>query len=149
MLMRGLLVLVAVLAGCVPRAPEPAPPAYVLGAFADDYGSAYTVTERAWVHRGYARYRVTRWRPTETGGYLLAQNDAANPTDGGLWTRIDWVRLEGMPPYEWAFCLSAYDAPTEAAAAAVQAAQPEQPRTGCNGFPFSRMRRMPADSTGT
>ncbi|MEM6285629.1 MAG: hypothetical protein AAF845_00595 [Bacteroidota bacterium] len=135
-------VLALVLAGCAPRlgAPEGTPPAFVLGTFEDDYGSTYAITEAAWTHVGYARYHVVRWRPE--AGYLVAQNDAGNPADGGRWTRIDWVRLDGMAPYTWAFCLSAYDAPTAAAAESTRVARPEAPRTGCNGYPFSRMRRV-------
>ena len=129
-------------AGCAVRPAAPsAPPAFVLGTFADDYGSTYHVTAETWHHRGYARYHIVRWRP----GYLVAQNDAGNPTDGGLWTRIDWVRLDGHGPYGWAFCLSAYDAPTAAAAESTRVARPATPKTGCNGHPFSRMRIHAAD----
>jgi hypothetical protein len=82
--------------------------------------------------------------------YLIAQNDSANASAPGLWTRIDWVTLADMAPYNWAFCLSAYEAPTRAAAEAVTIANRETPRTGCNGYPFSRMRRpVPGDSTKT
>lgn len=73
--------------------------------------------------------------------YLIAWNDSSNATAPGLWTRIDWIPLSGMPPYAWAFCLSAYEAPSRAAAEATAIARPDTPRTGCNGYPFSRMRR--------
>ncbi|OZC01570.1 hypothetical protein [Rubricoccus marinus] len=142
----------ALCAGCA-SAPEATPrtasgaPAALLGAFVDDYGIAYEITDREWVQRPNAHYRIVRWAPEDR--YLIAQNDAANPTDGGLWTRIDWVPLAGMAPYEWAFCLSVYDAPTPGAAAASGDADPSVPRTGCGGYPFSRMRRVaPGDSTG-
>ena len=79
----------------------------------------------------------SRW----DGQTLIAQNDSANAYAPGLWTRIDWVRLDGMAPYTWAFCLTAYDAPTRAAAEATPPADRATPRTGCNGYPFSRMRR--------
>lgn len=130
------------LTGCAPRVPaSDAPPTLLLGTFEDDYGGTYEVTPETWTHLGYARYHVVRWRTGPDGGYLLAQNDPDNPTDGGLWTRIDWVRLDDMAPYTWAFCLSAYDAATVTEAESTRVAQPETPRTGCNGFPFSRMRR--------
>ena len=138
-----LLALVAlILSGCAPRlgVPDGTPPGFVLGTFEDDYGSTYEINEATWEHLGYARYHVVRWR--SEAGYLVARNDTTNPDDGGLWTRIDWVRLDGMAPYEWAFCLSAYDAPTAAAAESTRVAQPETPRTGCNGHPFSRMQRQ-------
>ncbi|MEM0962684.1 MAG: hypothetical protein AAGK21_09135 [Bacteroidota bacterium] len=137
-----LLAVLVALTGCLPRVSAPdTPPELVLGAFEDDYGSLYEVTPQVWSHRGYARYHIVRWRPGGDGGYLVARNDPANPADGGRWTRIDWVRLDGMAPYEWAFCLSVYDAPTAESAESASVARPETPRTGCNGFPFSRMRR--------
>ena len=135
------LLALTVATGCAPRVPAAgAAPPFVLGTFEDDYGSTYDISETTWTHRGYARYHVVRWRPE--AGYLVAQNDTTNPADGGLWTRIDWVRLDDMAPYEWAFCLSAYDAPTAEAADSTRGARSEAPRTGCNGFPFSRMRRV-------
>ena len=117
---------------------DAAPPELVLGAFEDDYGSRHTITPASWVHGPRQRYRIARWNPVQQ--YLIAQNDAANPADAGLWTRIDWMPLEGMPPYGWGFCLSAYDQPSAAAAEASQVARRDTPRTGCNGFPFTRMR---------
>lgn len=71
---------------------------------------------------------------------MIAQNDLDNPGDGGLWTRIDWLPLRGMSPWEWGFCLSAYKAVSAAAAESTRVARRETPRTGCNGHPFSRMR---------
>jgi hypothetical protein len=119
------------------RAPEvPAP--LVLGRFVDDYGNRYEISDRTWLQLPGARYHVRVWKPAEQ--YLVAQNDSANRGDPGRWTRIDWLRLTDMAPYTWAFCMSAYNAPTREAAAAAAVARRETPRTGCNGFPFSRMR---------
>ena len=75
-----------------------------------------------------------------TERYFVAQNDAANPSDGGLWTRIDWMPLTNMAPYSWGFCMTAYRAATRELARATPPPNPATPRTGCNGFPFSRMR---------
>ena len=82
---------------------------------------------------------MVRW--DAAGQYLIARNDSTNSHAPGKWTRIDWVELPGMAPYTWAFCLTAYDAPTQAAAEATPPAVRETPRTGCGGYPFSRMRR--------
>ena len=57
----------------------------------------------------------------------------------GLFTRIDWVRLD-MAPFTWAFCMTAYKATPADSAEATQPAKRDVPRTGCNGFPFSRMK---------
>jgi len=107
--------------------------------FVDDYGIQYSISAEAWFQHPVSTYRVVQWR--SDAQYLIAQNDAANPSDAGLWTRIDWVVLSDMPPYEWAFCMSAYAAPTAAEAESTTTAQKASPRTGCNGHPFSRMQR--------
>ena len=118
---------------------EGTPPLLMLGTFEDDYGIEYSISERLWHQRPDTRYRIVRW--SAAAQYLIAQNDAANPGDGGLWTRIDWIALPDMEPYTWAFCLSAYAAPTQSEAERADIAQRDRPRTGCNGYPFSRMRR--------
>ena len=122
-----------------PRTGSADVPFALVGEFVDDYENRFTITPTEWRQRPGARYHIVRW--DTTAHYLIAQNDSANSSAAGKWTRIDWVRLDGMAPWEWAFCLSAYDAPTAAAAAAVTIARPQAPRTGCNGFPFSRMQR--------
>ncbi len=133
------------LAGCTPRravlndVPQGKPPLLLLGEFEDDYGIHYSISKKEWHQQPGSRYRIVRWRTDAQ--YLIAQNDTANPGDAGLWTRIDWIQLSGMPPYEWAFCMSAYAAPTAAEAERANIAQQQNPRTGCNGHPFSRMRK--------
>lgn len=134
------LLLLAGLAACVA---EPSPPALLLGRFADDYGSRYEITATEWIQLPNARYHIVRW--DSVGRYLIAQNDSANPSDAGKWSRIDWLPLDGMPPWRWGYCYSAYNAPTKAVADTVSVARRATPRTGCNGFPFSRMR---TDTTG-
>ncbi len=111
----------------------------VLGTFVDDYGIQYQITSSEWVQMPGTIFHVRKWDPENM--YLIAQNDSDNPGDGGLWTRIDWVLLPDMPDYTWAYCLTAYDAQSAEAAEATQANR-DQPRSGCNGFPFSRMKRI-------
>jgi len=137
--------LIAILAtACAPPStapvPTPTPPALVLGEFQDDYGNRFSITPQLWFHQPRARYHIVRWN--SAGQYAIAQNDSVNIGQPNRWTRIDWMVLTGMAPYEWGFCLTAYDAPTAAAAEATPAAFRESPKTGCNGFPFSRMRRI-------
>ena len=120
------------------RSAETAPDALVIGRFEDDYGNQFTITPTLWLQEPGSRYHIVKWRAES--GYLIARNDRANPGDGGLWTRIDWLPLPGMPPYAWGFCLSAYRAPTAAAAESTRTARRDTPRTGCNGHPFSRMK---------
>ena len=140
------LVMAAVAAACsVARPPDVVPstvppPALVVGEFVDDYGSRYTISADEWFHHPAIRYRIVMWNPARQ--YAIAQNAPTNLQAAGLWTRIDWMPVSGMPPYEWAFCLSAYEAPSARAAEATEIARRDQPQIGCNGFPFSRMRRV-------
>ena len=116
------------------------PPPFLLGTFEDDYGIAYHIGADAWRQGARTTYEVKAWNPAEQ--FVIARNALTNPSAPELWTRIDWMLLEGMSPYTWAYCLSAYEAPTREAAAATRVAQRASPRTGCNGFPFSRMKRI-------
>lgn len=115
-------------------------PAELLGTFEDDYGIRYTISSSSWRQGSGIEYHVVAWDPA--GRSLIARNDDDNPSGGGQWTRIDWVRLEDMTPWTWAYCLTVYDAATRDAAESAPAADRASPRTGCNGFPFSRMRRV-------
>ena len=113
-----------------------------LGEFIDDYGEQYQITPREWRQRPHGLLLVARWELA--GSHLIALNDSSNQYDPGTWSRIDWIKLDGMPPWEWAYCLSAYDAPTADSAEATRIAHPDTPRTGCNGHPFTRLKRLPA-----
>lgn len=109
----------------------------VWGEFQDDYGIRYHIDEESWHQVPDAIYHVRKW--DHEGMFLIAQNDESNPSEPGLWTRIDWVYLDSSSEYPWAYCLTTYNAASAEEAEAASANR-EQPRTGCNGFPFSRMR---------
>ena len=123
--------------------PVGVPPALIVGEFEDDYGGRYVIGAAEWRHGATARYRIVRWNPADR--YAIAQNAPGNASAPGKWTRIDWMALD-MPPYAWAYCFTAYDAPSPAAAESAGVARREAPRTGCNGHPFSRMRRVTPDT---
>ena len=114
-------------------------PAFLQGDFEDDYGIMYSIDQNEWRQLPHAKYHILKWATDDQ--YLIARNDEANPGEAGLWTRIDWVEFSGMPPFEWGFCISAYDASSAEAAESVDIVKRDAPRTGCNGYPFSRMRR--------
>jgi len=139
-----LSVLILALAACghpAPARPSPAtPPAELLGDFGDDYGDEFSLTPTLFAHHPQSRYHIVRWNPA--GRYLIAQNDSTNPSAQGRWTRIDWVLLPGMAPWTWGFCYSAYDAPTADSAEATHVVDRDTPKSGCNGHPFSRMKRL-------
>ena len=124
----------------VESAPTGSPPPYLLGSFIDDYGGRHTISASEW-KQGDDDYRIVRWN--SDARYLIAENSSEGPASLGRWTRIDWVRLQGMPQYTWAFCFSAFQMKTAAAAESSVVAKSDVPRSGCNGYPFTRMRVGP------
>ena len=123
----------------VPAAPDSIPP-LLLGGFEDDYGEKYSVTQSEWSGPGGAVMQIVKW--ANDSRFLVVRNDPNDPNYGGMWTRIDWMELEGMPPYEWAYCFTVYDATSMDAAEDATPADRATPRTGCGGFPFSRMKKQ-------
>jgi hypothetical protein len=123
-------------------------PAALRGDFADDYSGRFSISDTLWFQRPRNRFRIVEWHEDEM--YLIAQNAPDDPTAPDKWTRIDWIMLENMKPFTWGFCLTVYDAVSRDAAHSAPAARRSTPRTGCNGFPFTRMQRIgafQADST--
>lgn len=109
------------------------------GTFVDDYGIKYTINDTLWVQQPRSRYHIIKWN--EKDQYIVARNDDKNPGEGGLYTRIDYMQFSNMEPWKWGFCLSVYDAKTDAIAEATAKADRQNPKKGCGGFPFSRMKR--------
>lgn len=137
--------LMVALAGCAARETEGRAPPALLGEWVDDYGIRSLITDTLWVQLPSATYRVVRWEAGEQ--FLVAQNHPENPADGRLYTRMDWVPLPESAPWEWAYCLATWDANSAEGAAAAPIPDRDQLMAGCGGHPFSRMRRIPGDST--
>lgn len=141
------LVLSLLLAANCARAPRAVSPSVALpagvmrGEFTDDYGNLFAISDSLFAQQPHGRFEIVEWNVREQ--FVIAHNAATNASDPGLWTRIDWMQFEGMAPYTWGFCLTAYKAPTREAARATPAADRANPRTGCNGYPFSRMKPAP------
>jgi len=114
-------------------------PNFMIGNFMDDYGIKYAVSDSIWIQLPKTKYHILKWNTTKQ--YIIAKNDTANKADKGLYTRIDYMQFQNMEPFKWGFCLTAYDAATDAAAEATAAADRNNPRKGCNGYPFSRMKK--------
>lgn len=115
-------------------------PAALRGAFVDDYGTRHTIDDSLWVHGPRNRYHVISWHPG--AHFVIARNDSANVADSGRYDRIDWVILPDNDGWEWAFCIATWNAPSVAAARATTVADTANPRSGCGGYPFTRMRRV-------
>ena len=136
------LVLLVLLTACTSgrRATNPKLPPFIKGLFADDYGLRYTISDTVFSMDGVGKYHIKEWN--EAGQYLLVQNDSSNKAEKGLYSRIDYMSFSGMEPFKWGYCLIVYDAPDTAAARRVTAADRTNPKKGCNGYPFSRMKRL-------
>lgn len=131
-----ILTLVTLFISC--SASEKEAPSFMKGSFQDDYGIEFEISDDLFFQKPSSRYHVLKWNMDQQ--YLLAQNDANNPYDINLFTRIDWMKFEDMEPYTWGFCISAYMETSLEAAEAVRLVDRTSPKTGCNGLPFSRMR---------
>jgi hypothetical protein len=115
-------------------------PTTILGTFEDDYGNRYTISDSVWIQEPSTAYEVVQWRGSER--FVVARNASTNASDAGLWTRIDWIEWSDMEPWSWGFCLSTWNALSFADARETSTADRSDPRTGCGGFPFSRMKRI-------
>ncbi len=115
-------------------------PAMILGNFMDDYGIRYSITDSLWLQRPGIKYHIIKWNVKEQ--YLIAKNDDNNPSEMGLYSRIDYTSFNNMEPFLWGFCLTVYNAKNDSIAEFTAHADRLNPRKGCNGFPFSRMKRI-------
>jgi hypothetical protein len=52
------------------------------------------------------------------------------------------MRFSGMEPYTWGYCFTVYNAVDTMTALQKAAADRNNPKKGCNGYPFSRMKRI-------
>lgn len=115
-------------------------PKGLVGNFIDDYGIRYTITDSLWTQLLNTKYHILQWNLREQ--YIIARNDASNPSDTSLYTRIDYMNFENMEPWRWGFCLTIYNARATTLAETAAPADRKNPKKGCNGFPFSRMKRV-------
>lgn len=114
-------------------------PETLIGSFKDDYGSEYQISNTEWRQGNGIKYHLLLYNKSDK--YFIAKNDSANPSDGNLYNRIDIMYFENMEPWRWGYCLTVYKATSVEEAINTAAADRLNPRKGCNGYPFSRMKR--------
>ena len=119
---------------------KPIPPSFLIGSFEDDYSVSYTISDSLFEMEDHTKIHILEWNME--GQYFVGQNDSLNPYDPLLYSRIDWMQFEDMAPFEWGFCMSAYNEASLDSAKAVSSANRETPKIGCDGYPFSRMKRI-------
>jgi hypothetical protein len=115
-------------------------PSHLEGSFKDDYGIYYSLTNTAFNFEDGIQHEIVEWNIEDR--YFIALNDSTNNEYPGLYSRIDWMEFENMEPYTWGFCITIFDAATVEEAKKVKPPDRENPLEGCNGFPFSRMKRI-------
>ena len=123
-----------------PKAPE-----FAIGSFTDDYKITYTINDTLWIQNPNTKYHIIKWNPEQQ--YLVAKNASTNKADANKYTRIDYMTFSGMEPYLWGFCLTVYDAETDEIAEKNAYVDRKNPKKGCNGYPFSRMKRVEEKAT--
>jgi hypothetical protein len=111
-----------------------------LGKFEDDYGIEYRITQKQFIQEPNIVYNIKEWNTKEQ--YIIAQNASTNPSEQNLFTRIDYLLLEYMNPYTWGFCYTTYNSASVKIAKETAAADRNNPKKGCGGYPFSRMKKM-------
>lgn len=117
------------------------PPLFLVGRFVDDYGITYTISEKEWLMEPNQRFEILEWNTM--GQYALAKNHPHNRSDPNLYTRIDFMVFDDeMSPFSWGYCYSTFDADSISKARAVAIADRDNPKTGCNGYPFSRLKKL-------
>jgi len=114
-------------------------PSVLLGNFIDDYDIHYNISDSLWMQYPDTKYHVLKWNVIDQ--YIIARNDTGNSGDGGLYTRIDYMPFENMKPYLWGYCFTVYNAKSDHEAEAAAFADRRNPKKGCGGFPFSRMKK--------
>ena len=115
-------------------------PSFVLGNFMDDYGIRYSVSDSVFLQHPNIKYHIIRWNTSEQ--YIIVKNGDKNPSEPGLYSRIDYMSFQDMDPFLWGFCLTVYNAKTDSLAEFSAKADRQNPRKGCNGYPFSRMKKL-------
>lgn len=114
-------------------------PAFLIGEFEDDYGVHYQIDQQVFRLLPNDKFHIISVNKAD--GFLILQNDSLNTYAPSLFTRIDYQKLKNMEPYEWAFCFSSFEEVSVKDATSKVNTQTTDLMTGCNGFPFSRMKK--------
>jgi len=133
-MLRRTLFLLILMAGC---SSQPNPSALPRGTFVDDYSIEYVILDSSWTMVPGSAYVIDSVDPKER---TLILRQPASDSTAVRFTRVDWMILEGMDPWTWAYCYTGWDLATFDEAASLAPANRAEPRTGCGGFPFSRMQ---------
>ena len=114
-------------------------PTFLVGEFEDDYGVHYQIDQQVFRLLPNDKFHIISVNKAD--GFLILQNDSLNTYAPSLFTRIDYQKLNDMKPFEWAFCFSSFKEESVKNAINKVNTQKTDLMKGCNGFPFSRMKK--------
>ncbi len=114
-------------------AQAPLAPLVIAGTHLDPNGQSTTITRTTW-NDPTGLYHIATY--SNSGFFVIAQNDGANAANPGLWSRFDWTTYQG----DLYACHTDGSAASEAAAAATPAANAANPATGgCAGGAWNHL----------
>lgn len=120
--------------GDTPVTDVPVAPLEIAGQYTDSWGGTYQITSATWDQGTSGLYNIAEY--DNDGNWLVAQNDATNTYNPGMWSRMDWTTNAGTLYY----CQTAYAAETQQAAKDTPAADATDPETaGCGGFSWTAL----------
>lgn len=105
----------------------------IIGTYSDAWGGSQTINEDTWADGYGAIFHISQY--DNNGGFLIAQNDAANEYNPELWSKFQWTTTDDALYY----CQSIYDAATEEDAMGANADASDLV-TGCGGFGWTELR---------
>lgn len=109
------------------------------GEWVDDFGTEHVITESVWTQTFPGAAPYTFDIDSLGTDSLVAQNGAGNGYFPGLWSRFDWVLVDGDPWY----CQSVFDAADAESAADAPDADRGDRDAGCGGFSFTHLAPAP------
>ena len=110
----------------------------IIGNYMDDYMTSHVISASSWTQSfGEGIPSVFNFRKVDNEqDFLIAENDAMNEYSPSLFSRFDWVVVEGNLWY----CQIIFDAESAEAAEATPAADPTDPSAGgCGMYPWSAL----------
>ena len=110
----------------------------IVGSYMDAYMTSHIITARSWTqsYEGFAPSVFHFLSVNNENAFIIAENDAMNEYSPSLFSRFDWITIEGQL---W-FCQSTFDAETaEAAEATPPADSSDVSMSGCGESPWSAL----------
>jgi hypothetical protein len=124
---------------------RPVPSPTIVGRYTDNYGNTHLIAPNSWLMPTPPPVLLFNYcRVNNASQVIIAQNGPNNAYFPNLYSQFNWTMFGNGLFY----CQIVYNAPTEAAAAAVAPANPQNPpRSGCGNFPWTQLFLTPVRKT--